>query len=319
MKDFIAQPKTPQAASRHKTSKQPADFSKDLSTNTGASHLKERLEDLYTSYHSNYLYSDPLKYLHQYSRTEDVEIVGIIASSLAYGRVEKIFESIEQILRIMGPHPADYILSFDPKKDFVKFKNFVHRFNKGEDISCLIYFLQQILDNFGSIGEFFKKCYYQSGGDIKETLSAFTQNILSFNTADFYGGGKLPDRAGVRYFFPSPAKGSPCKRLNLYLRWMVRKSDGIDFGLWDFVDPSRLIIPVDTHIARLSRYLGLTNKKNPSWKVAVEITEKFKEINPVDPLRYDFSLCRLGILDICPSKVDKKICFECGIKDICIL
>ena len=264
MKDFISQPKAPQAASRHKTSKQLNDISKSLSPNTGSSHLKEKLEDLYTSYHSNYLYSDPLKYLHQYSRPEDVEIVGIIASSLAYGRVEKIFESIEQILGIMGPHPADYILSFNPKKDFIKFKNFVHRFNKGEDISCLIYFLKQILDNFGSIGKFFRKCYDENGGDMKDTLSSFTRQILSLNNGGFYGGGELPAKAGVRYFFPSPAKGSPCKRLNLYLRWMVRESDGIDFGLWDFVAPSRLIIPVDTHIARLSRYLGLTNTKNPS-------------------------------------------------------
>ena len=296
-------------------------FDKELNRHRPAAGglLKEKLEDLYVSYHSSYLYSDPLKYLHRYSRPEDVEIVGMIASSLAYGRVEKIFESIEKILGIMGSLPADYVFSFDPKKDSINFKSFVHRFNKGEDISCLIYFLKQILHDSGSVGEFFKKCYFEGDGDVRKALSVFTKKILSFNTADFYGGGKLPDTAGVRYFFPSPEKGSPCKRLNLYLRWMVRENDGIDFGLWDFVSPSDLIIPVDTHIARLSRYLGFTGKKNPSWKMAVEITQMFKEINPADPLRYDFALCRLGILDVCPSRVDSEACVECGIRDICAL
>jgi len=281
--------------------------------------LKERLENLYTTYHSDYLYSDPLKYLHRYSGTDDREIVGIIASSLAYGRVEKIFESIESILGIMGPNPAAYAGAFDPERDSKKFADFVHRFNRGEDISCLIYFLRQILDKFGSIGALFKKCLDESGGDIKGTLSLFTGHVLSMDTGPFYGVGSLPDTAGVRYFFPSPQRGSPCKRLNLYLRWMVRKNDGVDLGLWDFVEPSSLIIPLDTHVARLSRYLGLTNRKSPSWKMAAEITNSFKKLNSADPLRYDFSLCRMGILDVCPQKVDKKKCLECGIRDVCAL
>ena len=281
--------------------------------------LKNRLEELYTSYHSSYLYSDPLKYLHLYEKPEDREIVGLIASSLAYGRVERIFVSIEYVLDVIGPNPADYVKDFDPFKDAADFKGFIHRFNRGEDIASLLWFVRQVIESCGAIGGLFSRIYREEAGDIKRALSAFTAYILRLDSSPFYGGGSLPQDAGVRYFFPSPDKGSACKRLNLYLRWMARPDDGVDLGLWSFIDPANLIMPIDTHIARLSKNLGLTSLKSPNWKMAEEITANLKLLDPADPLRYDFALCRLGILDICPLKKDNKRCLQCGIKEICLL
>lgn len=281
--------------------------------------LKAKLDELYSQFHASYLYSDPLKYLHKYEKPIDQELVGIIVSSLAYGRVEKIFDSVETVLEIIGLSPSDYILSFDPSKEKVKFDDFVHRFNKGEDLACLIWFLKQILIKYGSLGNLFKDIAADDNVNMKDILTKFTDYILSLDSSPFYGSNKLPDKAGVRYFFPTPLKGSSCKRLNLFMRWMVRENDGLDLGLWDFIPPSKLILPLDTHLASLTRYLGFTNKKSANWKVAEEVTEHLKQMSPEDPLRYDFSLCRLGILDICPKKKIVEKCSACSINEFCTL
>ena len=281
--------------------------------------LKEKLESLYRTYNSSYLYSDPLKYLHLYDAPGDQEVVGLIASSLAYGRVDGIFRSVEKVIEKMGSKPADFVRNFDPHRDAGLFRGFVHRFNRGEDVACLIYFIKQILDGYGSVGVLFAAFIDEEDENTERALTAFTEYVLSLDSTPFYGGGKLPARAGVRYFFPSPRDGSPCKRLNLFLRWMARPRDGLDLGAWDSVPASKLVIPLDTHIARISQYIGLTTLKNPSWKMAVEITENLKRLDPADPLKYDFALSRLGILDLCPRKRDDVKCADCGISDICML
>ncbi len=281
--------------------------------------LQERLDALSNTYHAEYLYSDPLKYLHRYTRPDDREVVGLLVSSLAYGRVVQIFKSVEYCLDRMGPAPANYVRNFDPKRDSADFDSFVHRFNRGVDISCLLWFMKQILNEHGSLFGLFEAFSEDGDGDMGNMLNTFTRHVLSLDCKPFYGSAGLPGKAGVRYFFPSPKDGGPCKRLNLFLRWMVRKNDGLDLGLWNFIPPSKLIIPLDTHVARLSRYLGLTARKSPSWKMALEVTENLKQLDPDDPLKYDFALARLGILDFCPQKRDPAKCLECGIKDICTL
>ena len=281
--------------------------------------LKEKLDKLCDDYHSSFLYSDPLKYLHLYKKPEDQEIVGMIASSLAYGRVDRIFKSVESVLAIMGESPAAYVRAFNPSRDSVSFDGFIHRFNKGEDVACLIWFMKQVLHEYGSIGALFKTGFNKEDSNVSKALAAFVSNILSLDSSPFYGSAQLPPKAGVRYFFPSPKKGSACKRLCLYLRWMVRKSDGLDFGIWDFIPPGKLVVPLDTHIARLSRQLGLTSLKSPGWKMALEISDNLKKLDPDDPLKYDFALCRLGILDLCPQKRDEAKCAHCDISEICML
>ena len=281
--------------------------------------LKEKLDKLCEDYHSSFLYSDPLKYLHLYKKPEDREIVGMIASSLAYGRVERIFKSVEAVLKIMGESPSDYVKRFDPAINSESFDSFIHRFNKGEDVACLIWFMKQVLHEYGSIGAMFKTFFNEKDSHIGKALSSFVAKVLSLDSTPFYSGTGLPSNAGVRYFFPSPEKGSACKRLCLYLRWMVRKNDGLDFGIWDFIPADRLVIPLDTHIARLSILLGLTTMKSPGWKMALDISDKLKELDPQDPLKYDFALCRLGILDLCPQKKDEAKCADCGISEICMI
>ncbi len=280
--------------------------------------LKERLDHLYRNYHASYLYSDPLKYLHLYERKEDQEMVGIITACLAYGRVDRIFRSVEQVLEMMGPSPSDFISRFDPRRDGGPLREFVHRFNKGEDVACLIWFMRQIQDKHGSLGNLFRHLSDKQDDDVKEMLIAFSEYVLSLDASPFYGGRGLPREAGVRFFFPSPVKGSPCKRLNLFLRWMVRRNDGLDLGLWEFISPARLIMPIDTHIARLSMNLGLTSRKQASWQMALEVTENLKKLNSEDPLRYDFALCRLGILDLCPQRKNEEKCRSCSIGDLCV-
>ncbi len=281
--------------------------------------LKAQLDRLYKTFNSSFLSTDPLEFVHRFSRSKDREIVGLIASSLAYGRVEGIRRSIEKVMGIMGSDPYGFTMRFRPDRDSRLFSGFVHRFNRGEDISCLLYFVRQMIEESGSIGDFFLKGYSSSKGSMKGALTAFADNVLSLDSAAIYGEKALPKDAGVRFFFPSPEAGSACKRLNLYLRWMVRRGDALDFGLWKEVAPAGLIIPLDTHIARISRNIGLTKRANADWKMAEEITAELKKLDPADPIKYDFSLCRLGILDRCPKRADPRKCERCMIKKICVL
>lgn len=279
--------------------------------------VKRHLDRLYRTFDLRFLSSDPLLFVHRFKKKEDRAIVGLIASSLAYGRVAGIKKSIEKVLAVIGAAPYLFTMRFRPGQARL-FSGFVHRFNKGEDIACLVYFMRQMIEEKGSIGEFFIKGYREEDKNVKKALISFSERALMLDAGNVYGGGPLPKEAGVRFFFPTPANGSPCKRLNLYLRWMVR-SDKLDTGLWKGVDPSKLVIPLDTHIARISRNIGLTGRSTPDWKMAEEITEALKEFDPEDPVKYDFALCRLGILDKCPRNADSRKCEDCLIKKICVL
>lgn len=281
--------------------------------------LKSCLDSLYDTFDAGFLSTDPLEFVHRYDHDADREIVGLVASSLAYGRVEGIRRSLEKVFGVMGRDPYGFTMRFDPARDRRLFSGFKHRFNDGNDIACLIYFARQMIEECGSIGGFFMKGYSLETKSIKDALTAFTRNVLALDSGAVYGPRKSPAEATVRFFFPSPAQKSACKRLNLYLRWMVRRRDGLDFGIWDGVDPASLIIPLDTHIARISRNIGLTTRASADWKMAEEITARLRELDPADPLKYDFSLCRLGILDRCPRRLDTSKCESCLIKNICVL
>ena len=279
--------------------------------------LKERLDGLYRTFDLSFLATDPLEFVHKYDNPEDREIVGLVSSSLAYGRVDTIKKSIARVMDQTGPRPAEFVRRFDPARGKVLFNGFVHRFNNGDDIACLLWFARQMIEESGSIGGFFMKGYSQSHRNIKEALSAFSKNALSLDSSAVFG--KKGPSKGVRFFFPNPVDGSSCKRLNLYLRWMVRRADKLDFGQWKGVDPAKLVIRLDTHVARISRNIGLTKRANAGWKMAEEVTEALKALDPSDPVKYDFALCRLGILDKCPKTIDAAKCESCLIKDICVL
>jgi uncharacterized protein (TIGR02757 family) len=280
--------------------------------------LKRQLNRLYETFDVKFLSTDPLEFVHRFTDAKDQEIVGLIASSLAYGKVRQILSSVERVVKVMEWRPHEFTMGFKPARDKKRFEGFVHRFSRGEDIACLIYFAKQMIEDSGTIGGFFMKGVGSDDRNVKSALASFSKRALGLDSEPIYRKKKLPEDAGVRFFFPSSEDGSPCKRLNLYLRWMVRRNDRLDLGLWSKISPSKLVIPLDTHTARISRNIGLTKKQSPSWKMAEEITQNLIRFDPEDPIKYDFALCRLGMLEYCPKEVDVDKCQECLIREMCI-
>ena len=259
--------------------------------------LKQLLDELYHRYSRPvFLSTSALSIPHHYASPEDREIAAFVTASLAYGNVKQIHRSAETALKAMGRSPARFIRRFDPACDPAQFRHFVHRFNSGVDLALLCHLLHQAIAAEGSLQAFFLKGYDPTHDDIEPALNSFVERMLSLDVSAFYPSGTLPAKAGVRFFFPSPAQGSACKRLNLFLRWMVRRGDAIDFGIWTAVSPGKLIVPLDTHVARISRQLGLTKVKQPNWRMAKEVTQRLRTFDPDDPVKYDFALCRLGVL-----------------------
>jgi len=213
----------------------------------------------------------------------------------------------------MGPQPARFVRSFEPQRDRAAIDPVVHRWIRGRDLVALLLVLQRMLREAGSIERFFVAGDDPATQHIGPALDAFSARALDMDLRPAYG--RVPKRPGVCYFFPRPSAGSACKRLNLFLRWMVRR-DEIDFGTWTLVSPSRLIIPLDTHVIRLGRCLRLTRYRTPNWKMAAEITASLREINSLDPVRYDFSLCHVGMMSACGygrAQRDR----QCPLRGIC--
>jgi TIGR02757 family protein len=234
---------------------------------------------------------DPIEYVRKFSDPRDIEIAGLLASSLAYGQVETIRSSIERVLRVMGGSLSDFICatSFIDKQELLK--AFKHRFNDGKDLALLFECAKRVFNEKGSIQALFAEGLRKGDPTIKNGLNEFVKKL---NAWAIMIGGK-PGKS-FRHLLPLPEAGSPCKRLNMYLRWMVRKNDGIDLGIWDNVSPAMLIIPVDTHVAKIARHYKMTRRKSADWRMAEEITGVLKKISPFDPVKYDFSLCRAGMV-----------------------
>jgi len=198
-------------------------------------------------------------------------------------------------------------------------RHFYHRFNTSRDLAVLYWIIRRTLEEYGSLEAAFTASLSATDADITGALEGFCGILLGFGHEQFYPKGELKRRIGVRFLFPNPSEGSACKRLNLYLRWMVRPADGIDCGVWTGVAPRQLVIPLDTHIARISSYIGLTDLKSPGWSMAQDITHKLRRLHASDPLRYDFALCHLGIAGDCPRKRNLEKCARCPILAICRL
>src|SRR5262245_3912640 len=196
---------------------------------------------------------------------------------------------------------------------------FYHRFNTSRDLAVLFWIIRRAIETFGSLESAFTYALSSTDADISDALESFSGALLGFGHEEFYPRGELKRRIGVRFLFPRPSEGSACKRMNLYLRWMVRPEDGIDCGVWSRVSPRQLVIPLDTHIARLSTYIGLTAMRSPGWAMALDITRSLRRLHAEDPLRYDFALCHLGIAGDCPRKRNLEKCARCPIVAICRL
>jgi uncharacterized protein (TIGR02757 family) len=232
----------------------------------------------------------------RYESADDREIVGFCAAGLAFGRVASVLQSIEALLAVMGPSPAAFVRGFDPVSGKRRLARLGHRWIRGNDLAALMLILQRMLRESGSIEGFFLTGDDPSTTDVAPALEAFSTRALDTDLRPAYG--RVPVRAGVCYFFPRPSAGSACKRLNLFLRWMVRK-DAIDLGVWSHLSPSRLVVPLDTHVIRLGRCLSLTRYRSPGWRMAAEITASLRAVDADDPIRYDFSLCHVGMMHAC--------------------
>jgi uncharacterized protein (TIGR02757 family) len=172
----------------------------------------------------------------------------------------------------------------------------VHRWTRGEDIAALLWILRQMLEQAGSVEQFFAAGLAPEAEDVGTALDSFSTRALALDIRRAYG--RLPKKPGVCYFFPRPSAGSACKRLNLYLRWMVRR-DEVDLGAWTSVSPSQLIVPLDTHVIRLGRCLRLTHYTSPGWRMAADITRALRRLDAADPVRFDFALCHVGMMGAC--------------------
>jgi uncharacterized protein (TIGR02757 family) len=259
--------------------------------------LAARLDRLYDAYNRDDAAVDPVQIVRRYTTPADQEIVGFCASALAFGRVGSVLNTVETLARILGRRPADYVKRFDATAPHPELRAMVHRWTRGVDLVALLWILRQMIDEAGSIEGFFLKEYDPADEDIGRALDGFSRRALALDLRAAYGK-RLPARTGVCYFFPRPSAGSGCKRLNLFLRWMVRK-DAVDLGVWTRVKPSQLIVPLDTHVIRLGKCLGLTRYTSPGWRMAAEITASLRAIDPVDPVRFDFSLCHVGMMNAC--------------------
>jgi uncharacterized protein (TIGR02757 family) len=258
---------------------------------------RDRLEALYRTFDHAHAATDPVHIVRRYRAPADREIVGFCAAALAFGRVASVLHSIEALLDVMGPAPAEFVRGFRPVRDSARIEPLVHRWIRGRDLVALLLTLQRMLRDEGSIEAFFAAGDDPSAPDVSLALEAFSRRALETDWGEAYGK-RIPARPGVCYFFPRPSAGSACKRLNLFLRWMVRR-DEIDLGVWTRVSPSRLVVPLDTHVIRLGRCLRLTRYVSPGWKMAAEITASLRMLHPSDPVRYDFSLCHVGMMNAC--------------------
>src|SRR5262249_25886692 len=184
--------------------------------------------------------TDPIQIVRRYAQPDDVEIVGFCAASLAFGRVASVLQSVERLVAIMGRRPADHVPRFDPARHPPAVDGPWHRWTRERDLVALVWIIRQMLERSGSIEGFFLEGYDESAPDLAGALDSFSARAMTLDLKAAYG--RVPKRPGVGYFFPRPSKGSACKRLNLFLRWMVRR-DALDLGVWTRGSGAKLIVP----------------------------------------------------------------------------
>ncbi|HLT23619.1 MAG TPA: TIGR02757 family protein [Ignavibacteria bacterium] len=246
--------------------------------------LKKYLDGLYKKYRKKHSSKDPVWTLHRFSDIRDIEIIGFIISCYTYGQVDVINAFVERILKITGNNIYEFTVNFSKSKDKKRFTGMYYRFNNESHLVNLFDIIKQALAKHGSLNNLFLDHYNNTDQNIVNALTGFTQEL------------KLPlkDKTTFKHFIPDPGANSASKRLNLFLRWMVRK-DEIDLGAWNGIPKSKLIIPLDIHVHRVARQLGLVKRASPDLKFAIELTEKLKQFYPRDPVKYDFALCHIGI------------------------
>jgi uncharacterized protein (TIGR02757 family) len=267
--------------------------------------LRQRLDTLVETFDVSTIAPDPLQLVLRYANPHDQEVAGLLAAAFAYGRADIVVANVGRVLDRMLPSPYEYLVKFDRSEARRRFAGFTHRFHKTPELIDLLARIAAAIREHGTLGELFRICYDDDDRDIGPSLTRFVEALI----------GARKTKA-LDYLLTSPANGSACKRMNLFLRWMVRRTPP-DLGIWAFVDPAKLVMPVDTHVHRIATFLGLNDRKTPDWKAARALTNRLARFDRADPVRYDFAICRLGILDLCSRKRRKANCDVCMLRDVC--
>jgi uncharacterized protein (TIGR02757 family) len=278
--------------------------------------IKTVLDRLYESRSPAHLANDPLSFCHRYEDPADREVAAVIASAFAYGNVAVILRTLGAVFAELGPSPRRSVEGFDPRKGLNAFSGFKHRFNDSRDLCALLWAIRVMIKNAGSVNAFFMGSHDPLAEDVTNGLNGYSRSVLALDYRPVFGADHIPGDSYFPFLFPAPASGSACKRLCMFLRWVVRPADGIDLGLWHGISPGQLVIPVDTHIQRISGYLGFTRRRTADWRMAREITASLRQFDPSDPVRYDFALAHLGISEGCDGR-DPGACLVCTISEIC--
>jgi uncharacterized protein (TIGR02757 family) len=244
--------------------------------------MRQTLDDLYHIYNRPaFIHPDPLEIVYRFRDPADREIAGMIASALAFGRVSQILLTLGRVFDVIGPSPSVYLNRSDHASLALDFNGFVYRFVRDRHLVDFLLGLKGLISRFGSVERAFIDGLSQDDETLVPAMDTLVRQMLD--------QGRDPG-----YLLATPSRNSACKRLNLYLRWMVR-NDAVDTGTWTRVSPRRLIVPLDTHMHRIALHLGLTARRSADMKTALEITRAFAAICPEDPVKYDFSLTRFGI------------------------
>lgn len=276
--------------------------------------LQEPLERLYREFDwATRADFDAIRFPMRYEAPADREVVGLLSACMAYGRVDLFGPWVDWVLVRMGDSPARFVLGFDPTKHATRFDGFRYRFNRPRDLAAFCLASQRLLIRHGSLGACFRAGYSPTDPHVGPALERFVGAFLGQDLSAVFPRNRLS--YGFRHWFPRPSTGGACKRLHLFLRWMVRR-DAPDFGLWTDISPSALLIPVDTHIENMARAIGLTRRRSRNWKMAEEITRSLRRLDPADPVKYDFSLCHLGMMNACGfsrAQADS----QCPLRGVC--
>jgi len=276
--------------------------------------LASSLERLYESFDHPESALDPIQIVRRYPRVEDREIVAFVAAGLAFGRVASVMASVEAVCAVMGATPGAFVRDFAPRRDGVALRHLVHRWTRGDDIIGLLWILRALIEAHGSLELAFAAGLRADAPHVGDALERFSTEARGVDLRPVYGP-RVPDRPGAYYFFSRPSTGGACKRLNLFLRWMIRR-DGVDPGGWQAIPASQLIVPLDTHTIRVGKCLRLTKRVSPGWKMAVDITDALRLVDAADPIRYDFALCHLSMMGSCGWRT-KRGNAQCPLRGLC--
>ncbi|MCP3161415.1 TIGR02757 family protein [Myxococcus qinghaiensis] len=282
-----------------------------------AEHLRPRLDAFLASTDARARIGfDPVEFPHRYTDARDIEVSALLACALAYGRADLFRPKVDSLLQRMGPSPAAFVRALDIPGAKALLDGFVYRFNVGTDVAVLLLGMGRALREHGDLESLFVQGL-AAEGSLHGALGAFT-TALRRVPMEPLRAAMGPER-GLHHLLPSPLGPGAAKRLNLFLRWMVRGPDAVDFGIWKRVAPSVLMIPLDTHIGRIAGHLGLTRRKDLTWRTAEEVTTSLRALDAEDPVRYDFALCHYGMSGACPAQPVPENCERCPLLAACLV